>query len=160
MSQDTQQSQSGAATQANGDPRLALVCLASPEQAGPVHAALQELGYTVHAPAKMEEALDQLEQNRYELALIHEAFGGSPDQNRVLKAIQTMAMPLRRHMCVGLIGAGVKTSDHMMAFAKSVHFVVAEADLGTIKTVARRAVADNDHLYKTLRECLAEVGKD
>lgn len=147
-------------TQANEDPRLALVCLASPEQAGPIEAALKELGYTMHRPAKPEDALEMLAQNRYELVLIHEAYGGSPDQNHTLKAIQTMAMPLRRHMCVGLIGAGFKTSDHMMAYAKSVHFVVAETDLGTIKTAARRAVADNDHLYKTFRQCLAEVGKD
>ena len=160
MSQESLQTQTGTTTQGNGDPRLALVCLASPEQAGPIEAALKELGYTVHQSAKPEEAVEQLAQNRYELVLIHEAYGGSPDQNQVLKAIQTMAMPLRRHMCVGLIGAGFKTSDYMMAFAKSVHFVVAEADLGTIKTVVRRAVADNDHLYKTLRECLAEVGKD
>lgn len=160
MNQESQTKQSGAGIGENGDPRLALLCLASPEQSGPVESALKELGYTVQAPAKPEDALEMLAQNRYELALIHEAYGGSPDQNQVLKAIQTMAMPLRRHLCVGLIGAGLKTSDHMMAFSKSVHFVVAEADLGTIKTLARRALAENDHLYKTFRECLAEVGKD
>lgn len=33
----------------------------------------------------------------------------------------------------------------MMAFAKSVHVVVAELDLDTIKTVVHRAVTDNDH---------------
>lgn len=159
MSQESGQTQSGAAL-SEGDPRFALVCLASGQDPAPVQAALQELGYTVHVPAKPEEALEQLAENRYEQVLIHEAYGGSPDQNQVLKAIQTMAMPLRRHMCVGLIGAQFKTSDHMMAFAKSVHFVVAEADLGTIKTVARRAVADNDHFYKTFRESLREVGKE
>ncbi len=160
MSETTGQTQSGAAIQANDDPRLALVCLAASQQLAPVQAALQELGYTVHVPAKPEEALEQLAQNRYELVLIHEAYGGSPEQNQVLKTIQTMAMPLRRHMCVGLIGGQFKTSDHAMAFARSVHFVVAESDLGTLKTIARRAVADNDHFYKTFRECLREAGKE
>jgi hypothetical protein len=159
MSQDSAQTQAGAATQANDDPRLALVCLPQ-QQAAPVQAALQELGYTVHVPAKPEEALEQLVQNRYELVLIHEAYGGSAEQNQVLKTIQAMAMPLRRHMCVGLIGAPFKTSDHMMAFAKSVQFVVAESDLGTIKTLARRAVTENDHFYRTFRECLREAGKE
>lgn len=160
MSQESGQTQTGAATPTNDDPRLALVCLPGTQQAAPVQAALQELGYTVHMPAKPEEALEQLEQNRYELALIHEAYGGSPEQNQVLKTIQPMAMPLRRHMCVGLIGAQFKTSDHMTAFARSVHFVVAESDLDKIKTVARRAVTDNDHLYKTFRESLREAGKE
>jgi hypothetical protein len=158
MSQESSQAPATAAVQAGEDPRLALVCLAA--QQAPVQAALQELGYTVHAPATMEEALAQLEQNRYELALVHEAYGGSPDQNRLLKTIQTMAMPQRRHMCVGLVGPAFKTADHMMAFARSVHFVMAESDLGTIKTIARRAVTDNDHLYKTFRECLREAGKE
>lgn len=160
MSETTGQTQSGAATQVNDDPRLALVCLAAAQQLAPIQAALQELGYTVHVPAKPEDALEQLAQNRYELVVIHEAYGGSPEQNQVLKSIQTMAMPLRRHMCVGLIGGQFKTSDHMMAFAKSVHFVVAEPDLGTIKTVARRAVTDNDHFYKAFRESLREAGKE
>lgn len=159
MSQESGQTQAATADQAAEDPRFALVCLAA-QQAAPVQAELQELGYTVHVPGTMKEALEQFEQNRYELALIHEAFGGSPDQNQLLKTIQTMAMPQRRHMCVGLIGAQLKTADHMMAFAKSVHFVVAEPDLGTIKTIARRAVTDNDHLYKTFRECLREAGKE
>lgn len=160
MSQESGQIQAGAATQANDDPRLALICLAATQQPAPVQAALQELGYTVHVPAKPEEALEQIAQNRYELVLIHEAYGGSVEQNQTLKTIQTMAMPLRRHLCVGLIGGQLKTSDHAMAFAKSVHFVVAESDLGTIKTVARRAVTDNDHFYKTFRECLREAGKE
>jgi hypothetical protein len=160
MSQESGQTQAGAAAQANDDPRLALICLAATQQPAPIQAALQELGYTVHVPAKPEEALEQIAQNRYELVLIHEAYGGSVEQNQTLKTIQTMAMPLRRHMCVGLIGGQFKMSDHLMAFAKSVHFVVAEPDLGTIKTVARRAVTDNDHFYKTFRECLREAGKE
>lgn len=159
MNQESGSVQAGAATQAAEDPRFALVCMAAPQQA-PIQAALKELGYEVHVPAKPEEALEQLAQNRYELVLIHDTYGGSAEQNQTLKAVQTMAMPLRRHMCVGLIGAQLKTSDHMMAFARSVHFVVAEADLGNIKTIARRAVSDNEHFYKTFRECLREAGKE
>ena len=160
MSGESSQNQTGAAAQVTDDPKLALLCLAATQQPAPVQAALQELGYTVHIPAKPEEALEQIAQNRYELVLIHEVYGGSSEQNQLLKTIQTMAMPLRRHMCVGLIGAQFKTSDHMMALAKSVHFVVAESDLGTIKTIARRAVTDNDHFYKAFRESLREAGKE
>jgi DNA-binding NtrC family response regulator len=160
MGLESGQAQTGAAAQANDDPRLALICLAATQQPAPIQAALQELGYTVHIPANPDEALEQIAQNRYELVLIHEAYGGSAEQNQVLKTIQTMAMPLRRHMCIGLIGGQFKTSDHMMAFARSVHFVMAESDLGTIKTIARRAVTENDHFYKTFRECLREVGKE
>ncbi len=160
MNESTGQIQAGAATHAGDDPRLALLCLPATQQPAPIQTALQELGYTVQLPAKPEDALEQIAQNRYELVLIHEAYGGSAEQNQTLKAIQTMAMPLRRHMCIGLIGAQFKTSDHMMAFARSVHFVLAEADLGTIKTVARRAVTDNEHFYKAFRESLHEAGKE
>jgi hypothetical protein len=160
MSETTGQTQTGAAAQLEGDPRFALICLAASQQPAPIQAALQELGYTVHMPAKPEDALEQIAQNRYELVLIHEAYGGSVEQNQVLKAIQPMAMPLRRHMCIGLIGGQCKTFDHTMAFSKSVNFVVAESELGTIKTIARRAVTDNDHFYRAMRESLREAGKE
>lgn len=159
MNQELGQTRAGARDESDEEPRPALVCLPAAQTVA-VQAALQDLGYAVTVPAKPEDALEQLGQERYALVLIHEAYGGSPEQNQVLKTIQRMAMPQRRHMCVGLIGPQFKTADHMMAFAKSVHVVVAESDLDKIKTVVRRAATDNDHFYRMFRECLREAGKE
>ena len=81
------------------------------------------------------------------------------DSARVLQTIQPMAMALRRHMCVGLVGTQFRTFDNMMAFAKSVNFVVGECELPKIKGIARQAVAENDQFYRVFRESLRDAGK-
>jgi predicted Zn finger-like uncharacterized protein len=141
------------------DQKLAIICFDQPNLQAGVKTALEGLGYTVHVPAKAEDAIQRLRQNKYEVVLLHEAYGGSVDSNLVLQTIQPMAMALRRHMCVGLVGKTFRTLDNMMAFAKSVNFVVAERELGKIKAITRQAVTANDQFYRVFREALRDAGK-
>ena len=141
------------------DQKLALVCFEQPKIQAVVKTALEGLGYTVHVPSKVEDAIQRLRQNKYEVVLLHEAYGGSVEGNLVLQTIQPMAMPLRRHMCVGLIGKTFRTLDNMMAFVKSVSFVVAERELAKIKAITRQATSANDQFYRVYREALRDAGK-
>ena len=141
------------------DQKLALICFDEPQRQAGVKAALEALGYTVHVPAKPADAIQRLRKNKYEIVLLHEAYGGSVENNVVLQTIQPMAMPLRRHMCVGLVGKSFRTLDNMMAFAKSVSFVVAERELGKIKAITHQATTANDQFYRVFREALRDAGK-
>ena len=141
------------------DQKLALICFDQPKLQASAKTALEGLGYTVHVPAKGEDAIQRLRQNKYEVVLLHEAYGGSAENNLVLQTIQPMAMPLRRHMCVGLVGKSFRTLDNMMAFVKSVSFVVAERELVKIKAITRQAVSGNDQFYRVFREALRDAGK-
>ncbi len=141
------------------DQKLALICFDQPKIQTGVKTALEGLGYTVHIPTKAEDAIQRIRQNRYEVVLLHEAYGGSVENNLVLQTLQPMAMPLRRHMCVGLVGKSFRTLDNMMAFVKSVSFVVAERELPKIKAITRQAVSGNDQFYRVFREALRDVGK-
>lgn len=141
------------------DQKLALICFDQPKVQAGVRTALEGLGYTVHVPSKVEDAIQRLRQNKYELVLLHEAYGGSAESNLVLQTIQPMAMPLRRHMCVGLVGKSFRTLDNMMAFVKSVSFVVAERELAKIKAITRQATSANDQFYRVFREALRDAGK-
>lgn len=141
------------------DQKLALICFDEPQRQTGVKAALEALGYTVHVPDKPEDAIQRIRQNKYEVVLLHEAYGGSVENNLVLQTLQPMAMPLRRHMCVGLVGKSFRTLDNMMAFAKSVSFVVAERELAKIKAITRQAVSGNDQFYRVFREALRDAGK-
>src|SRR2546426_10835828 len=86
-------------------------------------------------------------------------YGGSAESNLVLQTIQPLTMPLRRHMCVGLVGDQFRTFDNLMAFAKSVNFVVADRELSKIRGIVRQAVAENDQFYRVFRESLRDAGK-
>ena len=141
------------------DQKLAIICFDQPKLQAGVKTALEGLGYTVHVPAKADDAIQRIRQNKYEVVLLHEAYGGSAENNLVLQTIQPMAMPLRRHMCVGLVGKAFRTLDNMIAFAKSVNFVVAERELGKIKAITRQAVSGNDQFYRVFRESLRDAGK-
>ena len=141
------------------DQRLAIICFDQSKVQTAVKAALEGLGYTVHVPDKSDDAVQRLRQNRYDVLLLHEGYGGSPENNLVLLTIQPMTMVHRRHMCVGLVGKQFRTFDYMMAFAKSVNFVVAERELNLIKAITRQAVAENDRFYRVFREELRDAGK-
>ena len=141
------------------DRKLAMVCIDSAPQRATVKTALDGLGYTVHIPLKPEDAVQRIRANRYELVIIHEGYGGSAESNLVLQTIQPMTMPLRRHMCVGLVGDQFRTFDNLMAFAKSVNFVVADRELSKIRGIVRQAVAENDQFYRVFRESLRDAGK-
>jgi predicted Zn finger-like uncharacterized protein len=141
------------------DQKLALICFDQPKLQAAVKTALEGLGYTVHVPVKGEDAIQRLRQNKYDVVLLHEAYGGSVENNLVLQTLQPMAMPLRRHMCVGLVGKSFRTLDNMMAFVKSVSFVVAERELPKIKAITRQAVSGNDQFYRVFRDALRDAGK-
>jgi len=139
--------------------KLAMACFDQAEQQAQVKAELEGAGYVVHTPAKAEDAVHWLQTNKYEVMVVHEEFGGSPEKNLVLRTVQPMAMLLRRHMCVGLVGKDFKTLNNMTAFTKSVNFVVAERELSKIKAITRQAVADNDQFYRLYREAMRGAGK-
>ena len=141
------------------DRKLALVCIDSAPQRATVKTALDGLGYTVHIPLTPEDAVQRIRANRYELVIIHEAYGGSTESNLLLQTIQPMTMALRRHMCVGLVGDQFRTFDNLMAFAKSVNFVVAERELSKIRGIVRQAVTENDQFFRVFRESLRDAGK-
>lgn len=139
--------------------RLAMVCFDSAEMQAPVKTALEQLGYTVRIPAKPQEAVARLRSSRYEVLVLQQSYGGAGQVNPVLALIQPMAMSLRRHMCVGLVGEKLRTMDNLAAFALSVNFVVAEKEIDKIQAIVRHAVAENEVFYRLFKDALHEAGR-
>lgn len=139
--------------------RLALVCFDDGVHQETAKKALEALDYTVHIPSKPAEGVFRLRRFKYETVILHQEYGGSEDDNVVLKTIQPMSMAHRRQLCVGLVGKTFRTSDNMMAFAKSVNFVIEEGDMEKLEAITRSAVADNEKFYHVFREALAEMGR-
>jgi hypothetical protein len=138
---------------------IAMVCVDPLHGQMSVKTALAELGYTVHIVNDPKEAVDRLWQAPYGLVILHEEYGGSANDNGVLKILQPMPMSIRRFMYVGLIGKQYRTLDPSAAFAKSVNFVVAETELSNLKAIVQEAASDNDRFYRVFRDTLREAGK-
>lgn len=136
------------------DRKFAMVCFADAALTALAKDGLEAAGYSVHLPAKAVDALHWMRRGKYEIVLIHEGFDA-----RFLQTLQPMAMSMRRHMCIGLVGEKLTTMDNMAAFAKSVNFTVAERELDKIKGIARQALADNEQFYRVFREAVLDAGK-
>lgn len=141
------------------DRSLALACFDDSGAQEKAKAALEKLEYAVHVPSKPAEAVRRIGRNRYSVVIVHDKYGGDADKNLLMQALAPMPMAQRRHMCVGLVGDGLRTFDNMMAFAKSVSFVVAEGDLEKLEQIVKQAVTDNDKFYSVFRDILQEIGK-
>ena len=141
-------------------PRLVLVCVDDVSRQSVIKAALDQLGFTMYAAKSVEEALERLRRDPFEVAIVDEQFqGSSPLDNEILQAFQTMPMSTRRYMFVALLGRTYKTFDNMLAFSRSVNVVVNLNDLPHLPAILRKGITENNEFYRVFREMLAEVGK-
>jgi CheY-like chemotaxis protein len=143
-----------------GNHRFVLVCEDSPERQAVIKAALDQLGFTMYPARNVEDALERLRRDSFEVAIVDEQFQGSSAlDNDVLQALRTMPMSTRRYMYVALLGRTYKTFDNMMAFSRSVNVVVNLNDLPHLPAILRKGITENNEFYRVFREILAEVGK-
>ena len=141
-------------------PRLVLVCVDDVSRQSVIKAALEQLGFTMYAAKSVEEAIQRLRRDTFEVAIVDEQFqGGGALDNEVLQALQAMPMSIRRYMFVALLGRTYKTFDNMLAFSRSVNVVVNLNDLPHLPAILRKGITENNEFYRVFREMLAEVGK-
>ena len=143
-----------------GNQRWVLVCEDSPERQNVIKAALEQLGYMMYPAKNVDDALERLRRDTFEVVILDEQFqGGSALDNDVLQAIIMLPMSTRRYMFVALLGRTYKTFDNMMAFARSANVVVNLNDLPHLPAILRKGVTENNEFYRVFRDILAEVGK-
>ncbi|MBF0505211.1 MAG: response regulator [Nitrospirae bacterium] len=140
--------------------RSALICEDNTALKSSVSAAIEGLKYNVEFAADAEDGFQKLKFNQYGLLVLDERFGGStPESSGIYKLLLTMPMSTRRNIFFVLIGKNLKTADSMTAFSKSANLVVNEKDIANLKTILKKAVADNDQFYKVFRERLRKKGQ-
>jgi CheY-like chemotaxis protein len=130
----------------------ALMGLTTPELADNAKAALDQLGYKVHAAANHGEFLHKFAQSPYQVVILEEGFASATlEENEALQALQRMPMPLRRHSVIILIGSAFATFNPMQAFQQGVHSVVNPSEIFLLIQLIQKAVADNDIFLNTFR---------
>ncbi len=118
-----------------------------------VQAALTGMGCKVHAAATAEEFLTRFSQVQYQVVVLEETFAApSLGENAALKALQVMPMAQRRHAAVFLVGSNFQTLSSMQAFQHSVTAVINISEIGMLRQLLEKAIADNDGFYAFYRE--------
>jgi CheY-like chemotaxis protein len=131
----------------------ALMGLSTPELADNAKAALDQLGYKVHAAANHGEFLHKFAQSPYQVVILEDVFSSaSLEENETLRALQSMSMGLRRQAVIVLVGNSFATFNPMQAFQQGVHSVVNPSETFLLSQLIQKAVADNDLFLHTFRQ--------
>jgi len=136
----------------------ALIAFSTPDWLDSAKAALKELGYKVHTAATHSDFQVRFSQIRYQVVMVEELFGAnSLDENLTLKALQNMAMNLRRHATVILLGNSFQTFSPLEAFQHSVHTVINSSEMFMLKPLVEKAIAENTLFLQSFRETQGRV---
>ena len=136
----------------------ALIAFSTPDWLDSAKAALKELGYKVHTAATHSDFQVRFSQIRYQVVIVEELFGAnSLDENLTLKALQNMAMNLRRHATVILLGNSFQTFAPLEAFQHSVHAVINSSEMFMLKPLVEKAIAENNLFLQSFRETQGRV---
>ena len=131
----------------------ALVCVDHQQYQKLIVAQLIDLAYKVHLGLFEEDVLLKLKTYNYNVVVIYENFKGcKPEQNPILAEMIKRPGFQRRDHFVVLLSHRFATNDAMSAFVQSVDQIINVTDLGNLKPVLRRGVAQYRELYQSFHE--------
>jgi hypothetical protein len=138
----------------------ALLALSNPDYQAACEAVLVELGYKVHHTTHPEQFVSRFGQIPYQVAIIEECFScAAIEENLALLRLQFMAMGLRRHSTIFLIGDSFQSLSTMQAFTQSVHAVINPLDLPSLKQIIQQVVSENELFLSVYRDTQAKVAQ-
>jgi CheY-like chemotaxis protein len=139
----------------------ALVGCSNTERVDAARRTLRDLGYKIHAVTSHADFIARFSRIRYEVVILEEMFAAEKvEDNLSLLALQKMAMNMRRHAVIILVGDNFKTYDAMQAFQKSVHVVINVADISMLKHLTEKTLAENEiflHAYREVQSHMARL---
>jgi CheY-like chemotaxis protein len=139
-------------------PRASLLYSDPEGNPGQVKAVLQRMGYTVDVQTSVDQAVDQLRMNQYQIVVLSFLAKQQPS-NSIMSYLAGLNMNIRREIFMVLIGDGFKTADHLQAFMNSANLVLHPADLAHMESLLTQGLQDHTRFYKVFLECLVESGK-
>jgi CheY-like chemotaxis protein len=140
--------------------QTALVCEDDPATRNKISAKLKKMNYRVTEAASQRDAMKNMRFHVYDLIVINESFENStPENNHILRYLNSLNMALRRDIFVVLVGNNFRTIDNMTAFANSVNIVVNSKDLNQLEMILKKSLADHQEFYRTFRVALRSIGR-
>lgn len=140
--------------------RTALICEPDPERRAFIAKTLDMMEYYVREAKSTRDALKLMRYHTFDLAVVNERFDTSnPDVNGVLVFLERLSMHVRRNIFVLLMTERYRTMDHMMAFNRSVNFVMNVKDLDDFEKILNKGIADHEYFYRAFKDALRESGQ-
>jgi len=122
----------------------ALLVIRDEQRLTQTRSALETAGYKVHAITSLEQFKNRFHQINYKILVIDEEINKTSEGIAILEYLRTMAMPLRRHATVLLLGDKYETLNPIQAFSQSVNAVVNYSEMEFIDRVIAKTVSENE----------------
>ncbi len=137
--------------------KSALVCVDNMEWQNIILSALTDLGFKIHTGVFLEDIVNKVQSQNYNVVVIAENFlGETLEENQILKMFQKMSMSQRRKQLIVLIGDSISSADRMSGFIFSVNLTVFSGDLPQFQTLVKRALVEQEEFYQTYSAVLKE----
>jgi DNA-binding NtrC family response regulator len=138
----------------------ALICESDSALREKLSTIFMEGNYLVTNPESAREALKSMMFHVYQLVVVSENFDTEdPDNNSVLKYLESLAMNVRRDIFVVLLSEKLRTNDGMAAFNKSVNLIVNTSNIDDIEEIIKHGIAENEHFYGVFKESMEKLGR-
>ncbi len=140
--------------------QTALVCEDDPAIREKISRRLKKMNYRVTEVSSQRDAMKNMRFHIYDLIVLNESFENStPENNHILRYLNSLNMGMRRDIFVLLVGNNFRTMDNMTAFANSVNIVVNPKDLNQLEMILKKSLADHQEFYRTFRAALRSIGR-
>jgi predicted Zn finger-like uncharacterized protein len=121
---------------------------------------LEQMDYHVVEAASARNALKYMRFHVYDLVVVNEAFEATnADSNHVLQYLSQLPIVVRRNMFIVLLGKGLRTTDNMLAFNKSVNLVINLKDMDDMEKILKGALKEHNAFYEVFMESLKKTGR-
>lgn len=140
--------------------KTALICESDPALREKIDTVLKEDNYLVTSTVSALEALKNMRFHVYQLVVLSDNFDTEdPDENDVLKHLESLAMDTRRDIFVVLLSDRLRTNDSMAAFNKSVNLIINTSNIYDIGEIIKHGVAEHEHFYSVFKESMYKLGR-
>jgi len=140
--------------------KTALLCEQDESVRSKITSALEQLEFSVTPASSTREALKFTRFHSYDVVVINEEFdGGNAEFNHVLKYLDQFPISVRRDIFVLVVGNTFKTGDDMVAYNRSVNFVVDLNSIDNFYKILRRALSEYEEFYRVYRESMVKTGR-
>jgi CheY-like chemotaxis protein len=138
----------------------ALICESDPSIQAKISKAMKSMGYMITEATSAKDALKKMRFHPYDVVVLDERFDTTvPDENDVLRYLESLSMGTRRDMFLTLVTERFRSMDNMAAFNKSVNLVINTKNIDDVGTIIKRGVSENAAFYRVFKESMQKLGK-
>jgi hypothetical protein len=140
--------------------KLSLIMGSNSEQSQRIKTVVEGLGYKGVVTPNTRDALGKMRFYHFDIVILSEGFDGQPLENSsIMSHLNRLGMPVRRRIFLALLSEKFKSMDNMMSFAMSANAVFSTNDIDRLGLMLKKAVSENEKLYKVFLDTLAQIGK-